>query len=75
LHVTQRTAAGFVVQADAATVKAKGKDLATVSGTFSYRIVGKRLAKATLPEMKSGEAPKMTVPPALPKPPVGPKKP
>jgi hypothetical protein len=42
LHVTGRTTAGFAVQADEGAVKAKGKQLAAVSGTFSYRVVAKR---------------------------------
>jgi hypothetical protein len=42
LHVTGRTAQGFSVQADDATLKAKGKAAASVAGTFSYRVVAKR---------------------------------
>ncbi len=59
LHVSKRTGAGFVVQADEGTLKAKGKSAAGVAGTFSYRVVARpkttakveRLAKATLPNL------------------------
>ena len=56
LHVTGRMAQGFTVQADDATLKAKGKSAASVAGTFSWRVVakradikGERLAKFTMP--------------------------
>ncbi|HEY7909418.1 MAG TPA: hypothetical protein VIC60_11115 [Thermomicrobiales bacterium] len=42
LHVTNQTASGFTVQADEATLKAKGKQAAAVSGVFSWRVVAKR---------------------------------
>jgi len=42
LHVTGKTATGFAIQADAATLKAKGKSAAAVNGTFSYRVMAKR---------------------------------
>jgi hypothetical protein len=42
LHVANRAATGFAIEADAATLKAKGKAAATVSGTFSWRVVAKR---------------------------------
>jgi hypothetical protein len=42
LNVANRTATAFTVQADDATLNAKGKSAAAVHGTFSYRIVARR---------------------------------
>jgi hypothetical protein len=42
LHVTNRAGTSFQVQADATTAKAKGKALASIAGTFSWRVVAKR---------------------------------
>jgi hypothetical protein len=42
LHVTAKTVTGFTVQADDATLKAKGKSALQVNGTFSWRVMAKR---------------------------------
>jgi hypothetical protein len=42
LHVASRTTTGFAIEADAATLKAKGKAATVVGGTFSWRVVAKR---------------------------------
>jgi hypothetical protein len=71
LHVASRTTTGFAVQADDATLKAKGKSAASVNGTFSYRVVakrnditGERLAKFTMPPPLI--APEMPAPAIVP---------
>ncbi len=73
LHISNRSATGFTVQADASTLVAKGKSALAVSGTFSYRVVAKRgdikterLAKFDMPtpikEIIIPLAPKPTIP-------------
>jgi len=62
LHVTRRTGGGFAVEADTATLAAKGKKVGDVGGTFSYRIVARRK------DVKAGRLAKVELPPA-PKPP------
>ncbi len=71
LHVAKRSAAGFTVEADAATLVAKGKNALSVSGTFSYRVVAKRgdikterLAKFDMPTAVKG----IIIPPVPDKP-------
>jgi hypothetical protein len=59
LHVAKRSAAGFTVEADAATLVAKGKNALSVSGTFSYRVVAKR------GDIKTEQLVKFTMPPAI----------
>jgi len=59
LHVAKRSAAGFTVEADAATLVAKGKNALAVSGTFSYRVVAKR------GDIKTERLAKFTMPPAI----------
>jgi hypothetical protein len=63
LHVTNRTGTGFAVEADAASLKAKGKSAASVSGTFSWRVIGKRS------DIKAERLAKFTMPPTLSAPP------
>ncbi|MDQ6832972.1 MAG: hypothetical protein M3008_06205 [Chloroflexota bacterium] len=66
LHVSQRGANTFTVEADTALAALKGKKAADLSGTFSWRIVAKpkttakvdRLAKATLPNIPLPAMPK-----------------
>ncbi len=72
VHVTKRTARGFTVQADGATMKAKGKTAEAINGTFSYRVVARRkdvaaprLAKFTVPQEVKAATP--LVVPTLPK--------
>ncbi len=72
VHVTKRTASGFTVQADSATMKAKGKIAESINGTFSYRVVAKRkdvaaprLAKFAMPQEVKAATP--LVVPTLPK--------
>jgi hypothetical protein len=57
LTVKGRGANGFVVQVDETVVKAKGKQAAQVTGTFSWRVVakrkdvvGKRLERVDIPK-------------------------
>ena len=71
LHTTQKSGAGFTVQADAGLATAKGKNAADVTGTFSWRAVGKRsdivterLAKFEMPKITLTAPAKL---PTLPK--------
>ena len=57
--IAKRSAAGFTVEADAATLVAKGKNALSVSGTFSYRVVAKR------GDIKTEQLVKFTMPPAI----------
>jgi hypothetical protein len=68
LHVTNRTTNGFTVRADDATLKAKGKDVTSVNGTFSWRVVAKRgdIAGERLPVWQMPSAGTYPAPPETP---------
>lgn len=73
LHVPSQSATGFVVQASAETLAARGKAAREVNTTFAYRVVARRkdlkaqrLAKLAEPP----PLPQLRPPPPLPPPPV-----
>lgn len=73
-HTTHKDATGFTVEVDSDLAAAKGKSAASVSGTFSWRVVAKRkdiagvrLAKTALPTGVLTSAAQLPKPPTTPK--------